>query len=102
MKVTEKIEKRIAQMPDGNTFGYQEFNIQESEYTAATKAIERLLKKGIINRVSTGLFYKPKQTLFGNLKPKEEELLKPYLFEQKKRVAYITGTALYNRLGLTT
>lgn len=102
MKVTEKIEKTIVKFLDGSTFGYQEFNIQGSEYPAATKAIERLIKKGIIKRASTGLFYKPKQTVFGNLKPKEEELLKPYLFEQKKRVAYITGTALYNRLGLTT
>ncbi len=102
MKVTKKIDNTIAQLPDGSTFGYQEFNIQESEYPAATKAIERLIKKGIINRASTGLFYKPKQTVFGNLKPKEEELLKPYLFEQKKRVAYITGTALFNKFGLTT
>ncbi len=102
MKVAEKLEKRILKMPEGTTFKYQQFDITSNEYTAAAKAIERLIKRGIINRASTGVFYKPKQTVFGNLKPKEEELLKPYLFENGKRVAYITGPALYNKMGLTT
>ena len=29
-------------------------------------------------------------------------MLKSYLFEGKKRIAYITGNYLYNQLGLTT
>jgi len=102
MKVAEKIEKQIEKMQDGTTFKYQELAIAPEEYSAATKAIERLIKKGLISRASTGLFYKPKKTAFGSLKPKEEELLKPYLFDGQARVAYITGTALYNRMGLTT
>ena len=102
MKVAEKIEKKIDKMQDGTTFRYQELAIAPEEYSAATKAIERLIKKGTISRASTGVFYKPKKTAFGSLKPKEEELLKPYLFEGDNRVAYITGTALYNRMGLTT
>ena len=102
MKVAKKIEKKIDKMQDGSTFRYQELAIAPEEYSAATKAIERLIKKGTISRASTGVFYKPKKTAFGSLKPKEEELLKPYLFEGDNRVAYITGTALYNRMGLTT
>jgi hypothetical protein len=34
--------------------------------------------------------------------PSEEELLKPYLFKDNKRIAYVTGMSLYNRMGLTT
>jgi hypothetical protein len=34
--------------------------------------------------------------------PREDELLKNYLFEKNKRIAYITGLSLYNKLGLTT
>ena len=102
MRVTEKINERIVKMPAGNTFTYQALNIDRAEYAAAAKAIERLIKKGTIKRASTGLFYKPKKTVFGNLAPDEQDLLKPYLFEGKKRIAYITGMSLYNRLGLTT
>ncbi len=102
MKVAEKIEKRIKRMPEGTTFKYRQLNITASEYSAAAKAIERLIAKKVIKRISTGIFYKPKKTVFGELRPGESEIIKPYLFEQGKRVAYITGTALYNNLGLTT
>lgn len=102
MKVAEKIADKIAGMPDGSTFRYQELPIEREEYTAAAKAIERLVKSGLIKRASTGLFYKPKRSAFGVLKPDEQELIKPYLFSTGKRIAYITGTLLYNRMGLTT
>ncbi len=102
MKVAQKIEKNIGRIALGVAFTYKELGIEASEYPAAAKAIERLLKRGLISRVSTGVFYKPKQTVFGTLKPSEEELLRPYLFDENKRIGYITGNALYNKLGLTT
>lgn len=102
MGVTQKIQKQISKLADGTTFKYEQLTIEPHEFSAAAKAIERLIAKGIIKRVSTGVFYKPKKTVFGELKPNEEEILKPYLFEKGKRIAYITGTSLYNRLGLTT
>lgn len=102
MKVAEKVERKINRMKEGTTFKYRQLGLDHSEYSAATKAIERLIKKRIIKRVSTGVFYKPKQSAFGELRPREEELLKPYLFEDGTRIAYITGGSLYNRMGLTT
>lgn len=102
MTVARKIEKQINKLKEGTTFKYQHLSIELNEYQAAAKAIERLIEKGSIKRVSTGVFYKPKQTIFGELKPNEEELLKPYLFQNNKRIAYITGVSLYNRMGLTT
>ncbi len=102
MKVAEKIERKINRMQDGATFKYQQLGIDPTEYSAGAKAIERLIKRGVIKRISTGVFYKPRQSAFGELRPGEEELLKPYLFEDGKRIAYITGGSLYNRMGLTT
>jgi len=102
MKVSEKVERKINRIQEGKTFKYKQLGIDQSEYSAAAKAIERLIKKESISRVSTGVFYKPKQSIFGELKPGEEELLKTYLFQDGKRIAYITGGSLYNRMGLTT
>jgi hypothetical protein len=102
MNVTEKIQKSIDRLPEGITFKYRQLRINPDEFIAAAKAIERLIAKNQIKRISTGTFYKPKKTPFGELMPREEELLKPYLFFQNKRNAYVTGTSLYNRLGLTT
>jgi len=102
MGITQKIQKRISKLAEGTTFKYEQLSVEPQEFVAAAKAIERLIAKGVLKRISTGIFYKPKQTVFGELKPNEEEILKPYLFEKGKRIAYITGNALYNRLGLTT
>ena len=102
MNIARKIEEKIRTINDGETFTYKELSIEKNEYQSATKSIERLIKKGKIKRISPGIFFKPKQTVFGELLPKEEEILKPYLFKNGSRIAYITGVYLYNKLGLTT
>lgn len=102
MKVSEKINQKISKLPVGTIFKYQQLGISRNEYGAAAKAVERLIAKKIIKRMATGVFYKPRVTVFGELKPSEDERLRPYLFNGKKRIAYVTGTALYNRMGLTT
>ncbi|MET0637912.1 MAG: DUF6088 family protein [Chitinophagaceae bacterium] len=73
-----------------------------AEYRAAVKALGRMTQAGLVKRASTGRYYKPKKSIFGELKPGEDQLLKPYLFQKGKRIAYVTGTSLYNRMRLTT
>ena len=102
MNVAKKIEEKVKRINEGETFTYKQLSINKNEYQSAAKSIERLIKKGVIKRVSPGIFFKPKQTVFGELMPNEEEMLKPYLFNNGKRIAYITGVYLYNKLGLTT
>lgn len=102
MTLAADIRKRIKQLPEGKTFGYDNLRIAKEDYTTAAKVLERLQKQGLIKKISKGVFYKPEQTVFGELQPEYSELLRPYLFENGKRIAYETGTSLYNRLGLTT
>lgn len=102
MALATEIRKKIKSLPEGKTFGYDDLCIAKNDYTTAAKALERLQKEELIKKLSKGVFYKPEKTVFGELKPDYSELLRPYLFENGKRVAYETGTSLYNRLGLTT
>lgn len=103
MKIAKKIKKKISKLEAGNTFTYKQLNLLSEEYSAGAKAIERLIKDGTIKRISTGIFYIPKKSIFGELKPSDDELIKPYLFNKNgKRIAYITGTSFYNSIGLTT
>lgn len=102
MNIAKKIEGKIKTIEKGNTFTYKDLEIEKEEYSATSKTIERLIKKGIIKRISTGIFYKPKQTVFGELKPDEEKIITHYLFKNGKRIAYVTGLLLYNKMGLTT
>jgi Family of unknown function (DUF6088) len=102
MKVSEKIDKKLKQISEGSIFRYDGLSIEPNEYSAAAKKIERLIANGTIIRASKGMFYKPKQTIFGMIPPKEDELLNQYLFKNGRRIAYITGLSLYNKMGLTT
>ena len=102
MKISEYIAEQIKRIPKDTTFGYEQLKIDKAQYVTAAKALERMQKKGLIKKISKGIFYKPKMTVFGELKPGDQEILRPYLFKDGKRIAYITGTALYNQLGLTT
>ncbi len=101
MTISKQVEAIIKKIPKGKTFGYKDFDGLNSSYVTIAKTLERLVKKEAIKKVSKGVFYKPEQTIFGELKPNQTEILRPYLYENGKRIAYITGTALYNQLGLT-
>lgn len=102
MTVAEKISQQILKLPEDVSFGYNELDIPRQDFLSAAKALERLQKKGLIRKLAKGKFYKPKLTPFGEKKPDEQQLLKPYLYQNGKRTAYITGDYLYNQLGLTT
>ncbi len=102
MKVAERIRKTITEFPEDKTFGYADWGINKEDYITSAKALERLQKQGLIKKMSKGIFYKPVKTAFGDLQPDESEQLKPYLFKNGKRMAYITGESLYNQMNLTT
>lgn len=102
MKLTQNIKNKIKELPEGKTFGYADLGIAAEDFQTAAKVMERLQTKGIVKKISKGVFYKPEQTVFGELKPDFDEQLRPYLFENGKRIAYETGFSLYNQLGLTT
>lgn len=102
MQTTKKIEKEINGFLEGEVFTYDQLKLVPTEYRAAVKAIGRMTQAGLIKRASTGRYYKPQKSIFGELKPGEDQLLKPYLFQKGKRIAYVTGTSLYNKMGLTT
>jgi hypothetical protein len=102
VKLAAKVKTKINRIGKGKSFGYADLGIEKEDYLNAAKALERLQAKGIIKKISKGVFYKPEQTIFGELKPDYDEQLRPFLFENGKRTAYITGTYLYNQLNLTT
>ena len=67
MKVASQILKTIIKLPEDKTFGYADLPIGKNEYQSAAKALERMQAKGIIKKMSQGIFYKPIKTEFGDL-----------------------------------
>ncbi len=75
MTLAADIRKRIKQLPEGKTFGYDNLRIAKEDYTTAAKVLERLQKQGLIKKISKGVFYKPEQTVFGELQPEYSEYI---------------------------
>ncbi|MGY5849579.1 DUF6088 family protein [Salegentibacter sp. F14] len=102
MNIATSIKSKVDRINTGKVFTYDSLSIPQTEFSAAAKALSRLAARGVIKRYKNGMYYKPKQTIFGEIKPSEEELLYNYLFEDGEPIAYITGLRLYNEFGLTT
>jgi Family of unknown function (DUF6088) len=103
MTVAKKIEQRLQDIPNGTIFRYADLPIEPNEFEAAAKALSRLVSAGTLKRVTKGAFFKPEFYFQGfPIVTTDEEVLKQYLFKDGQRIAYITGTGLYNRIGLTT
>ena len=61
-----------------------------------------MVASGKIAKLSKGKYYKPESTPFGNLQPKQAQVVKDLLEEDGKIIGYLTGYSIYNQLGLTT
>lgn len=102
MKTTEYISFKIDRLPKGYIFTYSDLFSEVSKKEAVIKALNRMVASGKIAKLSKGKFYKPENSPFGNLKPRESQVVKDLLEENGKITGYLTGYSIYNQLGLTT
>ena len=102
MSIQAQVVKDIGSIEPGKMFTYQILSAWKTSPDSTVKAISRLVKAGKIRRFSKGVFYRPKQGVLGEVHPADDEKIRLYLYEGEKRVGYITGLSLYNRMGLTT
>ncbi|MDP3443643.1 MAG: DUF6088 family protein [Ignavibacteria bacterium] len=86
----------IEKYPYGQIFTNDDLKCDKA---AAAIELSRLYKKGAIQKLTRGRFYKATQGTFGPIRPTEEAILQAY---QKSGKGYETGLMAYNRLGLTT
>jgi hypothetical protein len=102
MKITDKIAFSIDRLPNGYVFTYSDICVEVNQKEAVIKALNRMVKSGKISKLSKGKFYKPENTPFGSLQPKQAQVVKDLLEVDGKIVGYLTGYSIFNQLGLTT
>ncbi len=106
MNISKQISRKIEKMKGGNIFNYASFsefiNTNNNRIGAVVKAMSRLEKSGRIKRLSKGRYLKPEKSIFGTLPPNESEIIKSFTIENNKRIGYLTGNIIYNRLGITS
>jgi len=100
--IHQLVSERIGEISEGVVFDYSSFGVPPAGELSLAKALSRLSQQEVIVRLSKGKYYKPRQTLFGKLKPEEDEIIKSLTYKGDKIVGYLTGGILYNRMGLTT
>lgn len=102
MSISEKIRKRVQAKDELELFSFDQVAKQNESHAAISKELSRMCAKGAIKRLMYGIYYKPKISRFGDMKPSENNILKFLLFNNGKQVEYISGDRLYNKLGLTS
>lgn len=88
-------------MEPGTLFGYESFKSLKGSGMTIAKSLSRLSKEGMIKRVAKGKYLKPRKTLFGASRANEVQLLKMLTERNGEKTGYLTGTALFNQMGLT-
>jgi hypothetical protein len=67
--------------------------------TAVAQALSRLSRQGLIQRLGKGLYYRPRQTAFGQSKPNTAQIRS---LPVRRRGVFPAGVAAANLLGFTT
>lgn len=102
MSIAASVNKIIDRAPTRRIFGYEVFPQYRDSPGAVVRAVNRGVETGRLQRVEKGRFYKPRKGALGDVPVSDQERLRDALYRNGRRVGYVTGTALYNRLGLTT
>ena len=66
---------------------------------AVDRHLAMLMKEGFLQKLSSGMYYVPKKTVFGAAPPEEEELVKSFLKDDE---FLLTSPNAYNSLGVGT
>ncbi len=74
-------------------------DFRDQPFPAVAQALSRLTKAGIIQRLSKGVYYRPKQTIFGQSRPNPAHLRR---LAQQGQGMFPAGIMAANMLGFTT
>ena len=103
MKNREMVLTEIQKNPNNNLILtgklYREKFSSKISEAAYAQIISRLCKSGEIERVSQGVYCRPKKTRFGTVLPSEREIVEAFTGGNS---GVVVGYGLYNSLGITT
>ena len=100
--VSKDIQQQIADFEFGKVFSLENLSLSKGEQKAAVMSLGRLVQQGVIERLSPGNYYKPKETAFGKVGPTIEDRFRDLLYDKNNPIGYLTGLYAFNLLGLTT
>jgi hypothetical protein len=95
ISVAQKIRRKIEKQEEGY---WRPIDFPNYPPTAVSQTLSRMVKDGTLERVSKGLYYRPRRTRFGRSRPSQSEMQK-FLNGQNLHPA---GISAANLLGFST
>ncbi len=102
MIVANAVKEKIQSIPEGIVFTISDFDIDPQYDMAVAKILSRMVSSGNLMKVSKGKYYKPKQTLLGQIKPVTYELVKDFIEIEERMIGYMTGVQAFSAMGITS
>lgn len=89
-------------IPEDKVFTINDLQFPPEWWVNVSVKLGRMVTEGLLRKIGKGRFYRPRQSIFGELPPMEAEIVKDLLEKDGKRIGYITGYSVWNQMGLTT
>lgn len=102
MIIATQINELLASTSCGTILTVSDFGIEPRYQATLVRFLNRKVAVGELQKLSKGKYYKAKKTIFGDLKPTSEEIVKDLLVKNGKLIGYITGASAFAAMGLTT
>lgn len=95
-RITAAVRQRIERGGE-RLWRFEDF--QDLPATPVAQALSRLTRQGMLQRLSKGVYYRPRQTAFGKSLPNPAAIQK---LASRRKTVYPSGIAAANLLGFTT
>ncbi|WP_270206240.1 hypothetical protein, partial [Clostridium butyricum] len=103
MHVEKKILLYINNIEEREPIFVDNFYTYEINRNVIIEILTRLVDNLILRKYSSNIYYKPKNTLFGELGINKEKLVKRLYIQNNNEIfGYITGPSIWNYFRLTT
>jgi hypothetical protein len=100
--IANTVKTQIDAFKEGYVFSYMDIEGSSKNREAIIKTLNRLVEKGIIDKLAKGKFYKPTKSEYGRLGPDVNETVKDLLENKDEVIGFLTGFSVFNKYGLTT
>ena len=103
MSVLEKVTCGVNRLKVNTVFTADNFITDTLPRNNVRVALDTLVAAGKIRKLDRGRYYKPKETILGEMEPDIEQVLSDLVVDKnRKTIGYLTGTIVFAQLGLTT
>ena len=100
--IANTVKSQIDAFKEGYVFSYMDIEGASKNREAIIKSLNRLVEKGIIDKLAKGKFYKPTKSEYGRLGLDVNEIVKDLLESKGEIIGYLTGFSVFNKYGLIT